>query len=579
MQTIDLEIQAPGKAPTLFEIDEGVYTIGREDDCKIRLNHPEVEGRHAILTVHANGCWVEDLDAERGTLIDGKAVQGRAPLASEQQITIGPFCLQLKKKTRPPEPIIPENAKTPTVPAYTNESAPAPAASADSEPAEKHTATDPQIKLKHSIKQQIHRELVERLDIKRLSTAHIERKELQEKVRATIDRIVHDVRDRLPEQLQPEALAQEVYDEAMGLGPLEEFLADPAITEIMVNGPSRIYVEQQGKLVRTDRTFVDEASVLAVIERIVSPIGRRIDESQPYVDARLSDGSRVNAVIHPLSLVGPCLTIRKFAKVPFTDRDLIRFGTLTETMAAFCSLCVRLRKNIVVSGGTGSGKTSLLNVLSAYLPDTERIVTIEDAAELRLTQDHVLRLEARPPNIEGRGAVTIRDLVRNALRMRPDRIVVGECRGGEALDMLQAMNTGHDGSLTTVHANTPRDVISRLETMVLMSGMELPVRAIREQIASAIDLIVHESRLSDGSRKVVKITEVIGLEGDQITMQDLFEFRQSGLGPEEAVQGRFVPTGAVPTFIEEVKTRGLDFDRSMFDPQRGQHGANTGEAP
>ena len=362
-----------------------------------------------------------------------------------------------------------------------------------------------------------------------------------------------------------------MFDEAVGLGPLEDFLEDPDITEIMVNGPGQIYVERDGKLVLSDKTFMDNNSVLTVIERIVSPIGRRIDESQPYVDARLQDGSRVNAIIHPLSLVGPCLTIRKFAKTPFTDKHLIRLGTMTDYMAEFLCLCVLLRKNIVVSGGTGSGKTTLLNVLSSYIPATDRIVTIEDAAELQLNQSHVVRLEARPPNIEGKGEIAIRDLVRNSLRMRPDRIVVGECRGGEALDMLQAMNTGHDGSLTTIHANSPRDVISRLETMVLMSGMDLPVRAIREQVASAIDLIVHETRFSDGARKVNKITEVVGLEGDQITMQDIFEFRQTGIGEGAKVLGRFDPTGSVPTFVEDIDARGMTLDRTIFDPQQTRY--------
>ncbi|OGV59237.1 MAG: type II secretion system protein E, partial [Lentisphaerae bacterium RIFOXYA12_FULL_48_11] len=368
--------------------------------------------------------------------------------------------------------------------------------------------------------------------------------------------------------MDPEGLMKEIYDEAIGLGPIEDLLADNDVTEVMVNGPSQVYIEKKGKLILTDKAFLDEASVLAIIERIVSPIGRRIDESQPYVDARLPDGSRVNAIIHPLSLIGPCLTIRKFSKKPLVVNDLIRYGTLTTELAEFAKACVVMRKNIIVSGGTGSGKTTLLNVLGDYLPDTERIVTIEDAAELRLKQLHVVRLESRPPNIEGKGAVTIRDLVRNALRMRPDRIVVGECRGGETLDMLQAMNTGHDGSLTTVHANSPRDVISRLETMVLMSGMELPVRAIREQVASAIDVIVHESRFSDGTRKVTKMTEVVGLEGEQITMQDIFEFKQTGLGPDGKVLGHFRPTGAVPTFIEDIAARGLTIDRSIFDPQK-----------
>uniref|UniRef100_UPI0035640615 CpaF family protein n=1 Tax=Pontiella sp. TaxID=2837462 RepID=UPI0035640615 len=335
--------------------------------------------------------------------------------------------------------------------------------------------------------------------------------------------------------------------------------------------PSQVYVERAGKLILTDCTFINDTSVLSVIERIVSPIGRRIDESQPYVDARLADGSRVNAVIHPLSLIGPCITIRKFSKDPFRVQDLINFGTMTPDIAEFLRVCVVLRKNIIVSGGTGSGKTTLLNVLSSYLPDDERILTIEDAAELRLTQDHIIRLEARPANIEGRGAVTIRDLVRNALRMRPDRIVVGECRGSEALDMLQAMNTGHEGSLTTIHANTPRDALARLETMVLMAGMELPVRAIREQVGSAVHMICQISRFSDGSRKVSKITEVSGMEGDRITLQDIFEFRQTGLSKDGKVEGTLHATGAVPTFIEEIAIRGIPFDRRIFETQnRGQ---------
>jgi pilus assembly protein CpaF len=420
---------------------------------------------------------------------------------------------------------------------------------------------------RQAMKSQIHKELVARLDIKRLASSHIDKAQLEQRALETIRAIVREVQRKLPSDIAPDALVKEIYDEALALGPLQDLLDDPEITEIMVNGHRQIYIEKNGKLVLTDRTFMDDSSVLTVIERIVSPIGRRIDESQPYVDARLPDGSRVNAIIHPLSLVGPCLTIRKFSKTPFTDKDMVRLGTLSDYMAEFCRLCVLMRKNIVVSGGTGSGKTTLLNVLSSYLPESDRIVTIEDAAELRLNQRHVVRLEARPPNIEGKGEIAIRDLVRNALRMRPDRIVVGECRGGEALDMLQAMNTGHDGSLTTIHANSPRDVISRLETMVLMSGMELPVRAIREQVGSAIDLIVHEARFSDGTRKISRITEIVGLEGDQITMQDIFQYRQTGVGPAGRVVGRFEPTGSVPTFVEEIDARGMTVDRTMFDPQ------------
>ena len=383
-----------------------------------------------------------------------------------------------------------------------------------------------------------------------------------------IHEIVEQVRTsgKLPQGIDAARLEREVFNEALRLGPLEDLLADESVTEIMVNGPHRVYVERGGKLQLTDLQFLDDASVMAIIERIVSPIGRRIDESQPYVDARLADGSRVNAIIPPLALSGPTVTIRKFAKKTLTVEDFIRFGTWSRNAAEFMKACVMMRKNIIVAGGTGSGKTTLLNLLSGFIPHDERIVTVEDAAELRLVQPHVVRLEARPPNIEGRGAVTIRDLVKNCLRMRPDRIIVGECRGGEALDMLQAMNTGHDGSLTTVHANSPRDVISRLETMVLMSGMELPSRAIREQIASAVDVIIHESRLSDGSRKVVAISEVTGLEGQNVVMQDIFSFRQSGVDEHGRVQGYFRPTGAVPTFYEHLKSRGLHLDPVIFDP-------------
>ena len=427
---------------------------------------------------------------------------------------------------------------------------------------------DPLAEIRRQAKEQIQRELIARLDLKRLTVAGVDRDGLERQATEKIHEIVEQVRTsgKLPPGIDAARLEREVFNEALRLGPLEDLLADDSVTEIMVNGPHRVYVERGGKIQLTDLQFLDDASVMAIIERIVSPIGRRIDESQPYVDARLADGSRVNAIIPPLSLTGPTVTIRKFAKRTLTVDDFIRFGTWTRNAAEFMKACVIMRKNIIVAGGTGSGKTTLLNLLSGFIPHDERIVTVEDAAELRLVQPHVVRLEARPPNIEGRGAVTIRDLVKNCLRMRPDRIIVGECRGGEALDMLQAMNTGHDGSLTTVHANSPRDVISRLETMVLMSGMELPSRAIREQIASAVDIIIHESRLSDGSRKVVAISEVTGLEGQNVVMQDIFAFRQTGVDDFGVVTGTFRPTGAVPTFYEHLKSRGLRLDPAMFDP-------------
>jgi pilus assembly protein CpaF len=358
-------------------------------------------------------------------------------------------------------------------------------------------------------------------------------------------------------------MLEQITDEIIGLGPLEPLLRDDSVSEIMVNGPRQVYIERSGKLELTNVVFQNDDHVMRIIDRIIAPIGRRVDESSPMVDARLTDGSRVNAIIPPLSLVGPVITIRKFAASPFTTDDLIRFGTSTPDMFEFLRACVEARLNIFVSGGTGSGKTTTLNVLSSFIPSDERIVTIEDAAELQLRQEHVITLESRPPNIEGKGAIPIRELVRNSLRMRPDRIVVGECRSGEALDMLQAMNTGHDGSLSTGHANTPRDMLSRLETMVLMAGVDLPVRAIREQISSAVDLIVHQSRLKDGTRKIVNITEVQGMEGDTIVMQDVFVFEQTGV-IDGKIQGRLKPTGIRPKFVELFEAQGIHLPNNIF---------------
>ena len=358
-------------------------------------------------------------------------------------------------------------------------------------------------------------------------------------------------------------MLEQITDEIIGLGPLEPLLRDESISEVMVNGPRQVYIERSGKLELTNVVFQNDDHVMRIIDRIIAPIGRRVDESSPMVDARLTDGSRVNAIIPPLSLVGPVITIRKFSASPFTTEDLIRFGTATSDMFDFLRACVEARLNLFVSGGTGSGKTTTLNVLSSFIPNDERIVTIEDAAELQLRQEHVVTLESRPPNIEGKGAIPIRELVRNSLRMRPDRIVVGECRAGEALDMLQAMNTGHDGSLSTGHANTPRDMLARLETMVLMAGIDLPVRAIREQISSAVDLIVHQSRLKDGSRKIVNITEVQGMEGDTIVMQDVFVFEQTGV-IDGKIQGRLKATGIRPKFVEQFESQGIHLPNGIF---------------
>jgi pilus assembly protein CpaF len=358
-------------------------------------------------------------------------------------------------------------------------------------------------------------------------------------------------------------LFEQITAEILGLGPLQTLLEDETITEVMVNGAKNIYIERKGKIHRVPVTFESNDHVMRIIDRIVAPLGRRIDESSPYVDARLADGSRVNAVIPPISLVGPTLTIRKFSKVPITLEQLVQFGTITPESLQFLKACVEARMNIVISGGTGSGKTTLLNILSSFIPSDERILTIENAAELQLRQEHVVTLESRPPNIEGRGEITIRNLVVNALRMRPDRIIVGEIRDDAALDMLQAMNTGHDGSMTTLHSNSPRDTLARLETMTMMAGMELPVRAIREQVSSAIDLIVHQERMRDGSRKVTFVTEVSGMEGDVITTTDLFVFEQTGL-ENGKVLGHMRPTGLRPKFMEKIEAAGIHLPPSIF---------------
>jgi len=358
-------------------------------------------------------------------------------------------------------------------------------------------------------------------------------------------------------------LFEQIAAEILGLGPLQTLLEDDTITEIMVNGPKNIYIERKGKIHRVPITFESNDHVMRIIDRIVAPLGRRIDESSPYVDARLQDGSRVNAVIPPISLIGPILTIRKFSRNPISVEQLIQFGSISQESVQFLKACVEARLNVLISGGTGSGKTTLLNVMSSFIPGDERILTIENAAELQLRQEHVVTLESRPPNIEGRGEITIRDLVINALRMRPERIIVGECRGGETLDMLQAMNTGHDGSMTTAHANSPRDAISRVETMCLMAGMDLPVRAIREQIASAVDVIVQQERMRDGTRKVTSVTEVSGMEGDVITMTDIFVFEQSGVENGQVI-GRLRPTGLRPKFMDKIEAAGIHLPPSIF---------------
>ena len=583
----DIVIKIPDSEPVTGQLGNGVYVIGSGADSHIQLDADGVSVRHCQLLVEEDGIRVMDLESDTGTFLDDERVGATAKeVLPGDELRIGSIRIEFPAKEPEPIDAQPLASLTPEPPEKEEETPAKPAA--ESIESRLETISSPghsgveilavsgvpfeDRPLLQEIKKRAHAELIKRLNLKRLVMSGASEKDLNQKAAATIHEIVEEISIPLPESITRELIERELLHEAIGLGPLEELIAMPSITEIMVNGPDHIYVEYKGRLHRTDMAFADNNQVIAAIERIVSPLGRRIDESSPMVDARLKDGSRVNAIIPPLSLVGPSITIRKFSKVPLQVEDLIRFGSISADIAHFLDVCVKLRKNIVISGGTGSGKTTLLNILSGFLPDTERILTIEDAAELQLRQDHVVRLEARPANIEGKGEISIRDLVKNALRMRPDRIVIGECRGGEALDMLQAMNTGHDGSLTTIHANSPRDALSRLETLVLMAGFDLPLRAIREQIASAISIIVQISREKDGSRKVTHVSEITKMEGEIITMQDIFVFKQDGWDKDGKMTGRYVPTGSIPTFMDDVKRAGMNLDISLFSKGAGNGG-------
>ena len=555
---IEITVRLQGAPEARATLGNGTYLIGSGEECHIRLPRADISRRHAQLIVSEHAIALMDMGSRNGTTLgDGTALYPHQPYQLEGAVNV----IRISKSELV---ITRQEEKKPSAPSEDFG-----ALSKGDIPLLEVSGIPVKFRpMAMEIKKQAHQEMLARLNLKKLALSGISPEALREQAIAAAKEILSQLTIELPPGLSINIIEQELVNEAVGLGPLESLIAMDDISEIMVNGPHQIFVEKKGVLYKTDASFADDNQVLSAIERIVAPLGRRIDESSPMVDARLPDGSRVNAIIPPLSLVGPSITIRKFSRTPLEAKDLVRFGSISPEMVRFLATCVAVRKNILISGGTGSGKTTLLNVLSNFLPNRERIVTIEDAAELQLRQEHLVRLESRPPNIEGRGAISIRDLVRNSLRMRPDRIVVGECRGGEALDMLQAMNTGHDGSLTTIHANTPRDALARLETLVLMAGFDLPLRAIREQIASAIHIVVQISRERDGSRKVVNISEITKMEGDIITMQDIFTFRQTGWNAENKIEGVFEPTGSIPTFMEEIERAKLDLDVSIFSKKR-----------
>jgi len=589
----------------ILHADGGGKLVNVPDDCMVGsktsndiwLDSWRVAKEHARLIKTPSGVLVEDLGSYIGTSVNGvRIVSQHGPLAPGDIVAIGPYKLQV------PEQPLAAQAVQAAAPHSRSSSAPArnqrataeihasrlaaehaqhavqQAAAGDDAGADAAAAAAaegyPLIlaprarqQLEFEWRRRLHTILLETMDLRRHDVSKMSDEQLRSETQRYIADIMREQRAAIPSELDDALLAKQVLDEAVGLGPLEELLADASVTEIMVNQFDKIYIERSGRLEKHPLTFTSDRAVLGVIERIVAPLGRRIDESSPMVDARLKDGSRVNAIIPPLALKGPALTIRKFARYKMTAADLVALGAMSEAMADFLELCVASRKNIVVSGGTGSGKTTLLNILSNFIPAGERIITVEDAAELQLHHEHWISLESRPANVEGKGAVAIRELVKNTLRMRPDRIVVGECRGGEALDMLQAMNTGHDGSLTTLHANSPRDALARLETMVLMAGMELPLSAIRDQVASAIQLIVQQTRFACGTRLVTSITEVTGMESGKFQMQEIFRFVSrgyAGAAGDTAIQGYFSGCGMVPSFYEALHAAGAALDMNIF---------------
>ncbi len=563
MFRVEYQIGKSEKQVVPCEIDS--CTIGKSPDNLIVLRGWAIGKKHATLEKRTSGMYVVDHGSMSGTEVNGKLVDGEyGPLGAEDRIKIGDNTLSVAIASENAF-IEPESLKIPPVPAKEKLSSVASSQNIDTGTAGSVEAGNK--KKTNEARRLLHGKLIAQMDLRRLDVSSMSENDLRAVTKTMIDEIIRQ-ENFADSQIDVEALSRDLLNEVVGLGPLEELLADSDISEIMVNRFDEIYIERKGRCTLAEITFSNDKAVLGAIERIVAPIGRRIDESSPMVDARLKDGSRVNAVIPPLALKGCNITIRKFSKNKLIDKDMINYGSVTAEMMKFLEIAVHHAANIIISGGTGSGKTTLLNVLSNYIPEDERIITVEDAAELQLAKPHLISLESRPPNSEGKGAVHIRDLVKNCLRMRPDRIVVGECRGGEALDMLQAMNTGHDGSMTTAHANTPRDCIARLEVMTLMSGLDLPIRAIREQISSAVHMIVQQSRFPDGSRKVTHITEVTGMEGDIVQLQDIFLFKQDGYDEKGKIKGKFVATGNIPDFCQDMAKRGMPVDLSIFRPEK-----------
>jgi pilus assembly protein CpaF len=524
-----------------YDLGAGNYVLGKSAECELQVDDVFVSRRHARLQIDAGSgtITIEDLASTNGTWRDRTRISGPETITSGTRLVLGQQ-IQLSVMLTQKLPAQPDSQQL----------------------------RDVRSKDTSAVSKEAQEKILEYLNLrKRGDLSKLDHNQLRDETRKAAQALIQSGDITLPPMVDQEALVSDIVSEAIGFGPLEAYLDDDEVTEIMVNGPNQIYLEKFGKLSRASGSFSSVQALMNVIERIVSPLGRRIDEGSPMIDARLPDGSRVNAIIPPLALTGPTLTIRKFAKERFRISDLVKFGSLSPEMAQFLEICVKYRQNMVVSGGTGSGKTTTLNALSDFIPDGERIVTIEDSAELQLGQPHIVSLESRPSNVEGKGEIAIRDLVRNSLRMRPDRIVIGECRGGEALDMLQAMNTGHDGSLTTGHANNPRDMLARLETMVLMAGIDLPSKAIREQIASAIQIIVQQTRMSDGRRRIVSIVEVGSWEGDIIALQEVFRFRQKGIDAQGNVIGVYEGCGYAPSFYETLGDAGIKLDWDIFEPE------------